>query len=75
MCETYALDLLLMCAVLAILSIASLVYTARTARESALGRLLLDASAGDYDTALLTIENAKAEAELIAELAKRAAKS
>lgn len=70
MCENYALDLLAMSVVLALFAIAGLVYTARCARQSVLGRRLLDACAGDYPTAVLAIDNVRADAALLADMVR-----
>lgn len=69
--NTYALDLLLMALVLSVLSIAGLVYTAMRARRAVLGDRLLEACAGDYETAVLAVENVKAENELLGSVIAR----
>lgn len=69
--EKYALDALLVAMVLAIFGLAGLIYTARRVRPAVLGDLLLEACAGDYQTAVLAIENVKAENALLAETIAR----
>lgn len=59
--DAYARDLVYVALVLAAFAIAGLVYAAVRARSAVLGDMLLKANGGDLQSALLAIENSRAE--------------